>query len=117
MSASPAADYAAPTTVWTAERIRALGAVTDMATAANVLGISRSLAYQLAKEGRFPVPVIRVGSRYRVPITGLLAVLNLDAAESPAADLTTAGRHASITTTRSEAGPGQPLHDDDEGTP
>jgi hypothetical protein len=117
MPASPSADYPASTTVWTAERIRALGAVTDMATAATLLGISRTLAYQLAKDRRFPVPVIKVGSRYRVPITGLLTALNLDTAEPPAADLTTAARHASITTTRSEAGPASPSNDDDEGTP
>ena len=106
-----------PTSAWTAERIHALGAVVDMATAANLLGISRSFAYQLAKDGQFPVPVIKVGSRYRVPITGLLDALNLPTPEPPAADLTTAGRHASITTTRSEAGPASTSTHDDEGTP
>ncbi len=104
-----------PPTVWTAERIRELGAVTDMATAANLLGISRALAYQLAKAGRFPVPVIKVGSRYRVPVPGLLAALELLTPEPPAPDLTTAGRHASITTTRSEAGPTSTPTPNDEG--
>ena len=126
MPASYAADHPIPTTasspahsptVWTTERVRALGAVTDMATAATLLGISRTLAYQLAKDGQFPVPVIKVGRRYRVPIPGLLTLLNLDTPEPPAKDLTTAGRHASITTTRSEAGPTSPSTFDDEGTP
>ena len=127
MPASSAADHPTPTTAsspahppttaWTAERVRALGVVTDMATAATLLGISRTLAYQLAKDGQFPVPVIKVGRRYRVPIPGLLTLLNLDTAEPTAADLTTAGRHASITTTRSEAGPASTPTFDDEGTP
>jgi amino acid transporter len=116
-STSPSSPAHPPTTAWTAERLNALGAVTDMATAAGLLGISRALAYQLAKDGQFPVPVIKVGRRYRVPITGLLTVLNLVTAEPPAPDLTRSGRHASITTTRSEAGPTSTPTSDDEGTP
>jgi hypothetical protein len=86
-----------------------------MATAASILGISRSLDYQLAKAGRFPVPVIKVGSRFRVPITGLLNALNLPLPEPPAADLTTPGRHASITTARSDADPATTATSGDEG--
>jgi hypothetical protein len=112
-----ASTSAAPASaVWTADRIRALGAVADMATAASILGVSRALAYQLAKAGRFPVPVLKIGSRYRVPITGLLDALNLPAPEPPAADLTTAGRHASITTARSEADPAATATSGDERT-
>lgn len=35
--------------------------------AATRLGIGRTLAYQLAREGRFPVPVIRMGRKMVVP--------------------------------------------------
>ena len=61
--------------VWTEDRIRALGAVTDLPTAARIFGLGRALAYELAKNNDFPVPVLRVGSRYRVPVAPLLAAL------------------------------------------
>lgn len=64
---------------WTPERIRDLGAVCSLPTAAQILQISVSLAYQLAERGTFPVPVIQVGTRYRVPIPPLLAALGLTA--------------------------------------
>jgi excisionase family DNA binding protein len=47
----------------------------DVGTAAGPLGISRSYAYELVKRGKFPCRVIQVGSRYRVPRTALLALL------------------------------------------
>jgi len=34
-----------------------------LAEAAKELRISRGQAYQLAREGRFPVPIIRIGER------------------------------------------------------
>ncbi|MGK5557754.1 helix-turn-helix transcriptional regulator [Actinomadura kijaniata] len=52
-----------------------LPTVVDIPTAARVLGLSRSYAYVLAKEGRFPCPLIRAGAAYRVPTAALLAVL------------------------------------------
>jgi predicted DNA-binding transcriptional regulator AlpA len=68
--------------VWIEEDIRALGAVTDLPTAASIFGLGRSLAYELARTGDFPVPVIRVGSRYRVPVAAILAALRLPAGPS-----------------------------------
>jgi hypothetical protein len=62
---------------WTAQRIRALGVVTDLPTAAQVFGLGRSLAYQLARDGQFPTPVIRVGSRYRVAVAAILTALHI----------------------------------------
>lgn len=89
---------------WTAQRIRALGAVTDLSTAARIFGLSRSVAYDLAKRDRFPVPVLRFGTRYRVPVAAILDALHLPAAddlgfsaEPPGDDLTPGGSHASIT--------------------
>jgi hypothetical protein len=63
--------------VWTADRIRTLGLTTDLATAAEILGISRSAAYKLARRNAFPVPPIRAGAHYRVPIPPILAALHL----------------------------------------
>lgn len=74
--------------VWTEERIRALGAITDLPTAGRVFGLGRALSYELARTGDFPVPVIRVGARYKVPIAGILTALGLN---SSTGDLTTTG--------------------------
>jgi hypothetical protein len=66
--------------VWSEQRIRALGAVTDLPTAGRIFGLGRSLAYELARTDRFPAPVIRVGERYRVPVAGILTALGIPAA-------------------------------------
>jgi hypothetical protein len=66
--------------VWTETRIRALGAVTDLPTAGRIFRLGRSLAYELAKNDQFPAPVLRVGSRYRVPVAGILTALSIPAA-------------------------------------
>ncbi|MEU7756727.1 DNA-binding protein [Micromonospora sp. NPDC049171] len=88
---------------WTAQRIRALGAVTDLGTTARIFGLSRSVAYDLAKRDQFPVPVLRFGSRYRVPVPAILHALHLPAAddpepaaEPPDGDLIAGRRHAWI---------------------
>ncbi|GAA2634963.1 hypothetical protein GCM10010399_79590 [Dactylosporangium fulvum] len=62
--------------IWTVDDVRALGAVTDLPTAAAVLGIGRSTAYALAAAGDFPVPVLSVGRRYRVVVAYLLAIVD-----------------------------------------
>ena len=81
-----------PAPAWTPEAIRALGPVTDIATAGQILGLSRSSAYVLAADGVVPVPVIRVGSRYRVPVAALLAALHIPlSADPPTASTPTAG--------------------------
>ena len=97
--------------VWTAARIRALGAVTDLTTAASILGLSRAAAYELAKNDRFPVPLIRVGTRYRVPVAAILTALHLDP-QPPArgGDLTRRRRRAWITTRKSAASPPSTPH-------
>lgn len=63
---------------WSLGEIRALGATTDLLTAASVLRIGRTKAYQLARTNTFPVPVIRTGRRYLVAVTHLLRVLGMD---------------------------------------
>jgi hypothetical protein len=65
--------------IWTAEAVRGLGVMTDLETAASVLNIGRTKAYELAKQGQFPLKVQRVGRRYLVPVSGLLGALGLDA--------------------------------------
>jgi hypothetical protein len=62
---------------WTADEVRALGVVTDLVTAANVLGIGRTRAYELARHGKFPIPVIPAGAKYVVPTKPLIDLLHI----------------------------------------
>jgi hypothetical protein len=66
------------TPAWSLEDIRQLGATTDLLTAASVLRIGRTKAYQLARTNTFPVPVVRAGRRYLVAVTPLLRLLGQD---------------------------------------
>jgi excisionase family DNA binding protein len=52
--------------------------VLDLPTAARLLGIGRTAAYQLVKSNEWPTPVIRVGRLIRVPTAPLLALLGID---------------------------------------
>lgn len=56
----------------------------DLPTAAAVLHIGRTKAYELAKRDQFPVPVRRVGTSYRVSVAALLEYLGIsETAPSP----------------------------------
>jgi len=61
----------------TLAEVAGLPAVTDLVTAGRALGIGRTTAYELARAGQFPCPVIRAGTTWRVPTAGLLALLGL----------------------------------------
>lgn len=92
---------------WTLERIRDLGAVTTVPIAATIFGLSRSGAYDLIRAQRFPVPVLLVGNRYRVPVHAILTALHvpedLPGPDDPPADLTDPGSDASMEHTKSPA--------------
>ncbi|MBT8227479.1 MAG: helix-turn-helix domain-containing protein [Dactylosporangium sp.] len=68
----------APARVWTIDEIRGLGTTVNVATAGAILGIGRSKSYELAKNGEFPVRVLRIGRRYLVPTLPILALLGID---------------------------------------
>lgn len=70
--------------VWSVEQVRALGVRTDLVTAGQVLGIGRTVAYDLARRGEFPVPVVRVGRKYLVPVAALLELLRVSQGSDPA---------------------------------
>jgi excisionase family DNA binding protein len=57
------------------DELLTLPATIDVVTAARALGIGRTTAYQLARAGEFPVPVLRLGTRYRVPTATVLRAL------------------------------------------
>ncbi|PZG15165.1 DNA-binding protein [Micromonospora craterilacus] len=63
--------------MWHPEMVRDLGASTDLATAAQIFKISLSTAYRLVKRDEFPVPVVRAGIHYRVPVAPILTILGL----------------------------------------
>ncbi len=65
----------------TPDDVRALAAttaVTDIETAGRAFALGRTKARELARTGRFPVPVLRVGVQYRVPTAAILRALGLD---------------------------------------
>ncbi len=72
-------DEQQPKRIWTAQEVAALGLYTDLGTASSVLGMSRSHGYRLARAGEFPVEVIKIGSRYRVPVRPILDLLHAEA--------------------------------------
>lgn len=53
-------------------------ATVSIPVAANLLGIGRSSAYEAARNGKFPTPVLKINGRYVVPTKPLLDALGLD---------------------------------------
>ena len=47
-------------------------------TAGSVLGLSRNVSYQLAAAGQFPIRILHLGARYRVPVAALLKLLEIE---------------------------------------
>ncbi|WP_412542882.1 DNA-binding protein [Longispora sp. K20-0274] len=60
---------------WTAEEIETLGVATDIATAGSIFGFGRSKSYALARDGQFPVRVLRIAGAYVVPVEPILRLL------------------------------------------
>ena len=69
--------------VLTLAQLAALPASVSLLEAARALGIGRTSAYQLARDGQFPCPLIKVGVLYRVPTAGLLRLLGLASPTHP----------------------------------
>jgi len=65
-----------------------LPAVIDVETAGRLLGLGRSAAYQLVKDGAWPTPVLRLGRRWRVLTAPLLALLGIEGLEPSVAGVT-----------------------------
>lgn len=62
----------------TLAEIRMWPATVDVRQAALALGIATSTAYEWIKIGEFPVPVISVRHRHRVPTAGLIRLLSAE---------------------------------------
>ncbi len=65
------------TAALTSEELLALPAVVDLPTGGRAYGLGERLAYELARTGRFPVPVLRLGRLLRVRRADILADLGL----------------------------------------
>jgi excisionase family DNA binding protein len=59
----------------TREELATLPITTTIETAARALGLGRTRAYELARQGRFPCKVIRIGTSYRVVTADLRDLL------------------------------------------
>ncbi|MEV6646028.1 DNA-binding protein [Amycolatopsis sp. NPDC051371] len=60
----------------TLEEIRQWPATVDVVTAGRPLGLGRNGAYDAVKTGTFPVRVLKIGTRYRVVTSELIALLD-----------------------------------------
>ena len=58
----------------------------DVPTAAAILGIGRTLAYDLVKTNRWPTPVLRIGRLIRIPTAGLRRLIQGEDPSGGAAD-------------------------------
>ena len=67
----------------TADEVRALPAVVDLVTAARVLGLGRSAAYELVRLGTWPTPVLRLGRLIKVPSAPLVELVGLAGTPRP----------------------------------
>ena len=61
-------------------------ALLDVPTAAKVLGIGRSLAYDLVRRGEWPTTVLHIGKLIKIPTAPLLFLISQPTAESAVSD-------------------------------
>lgn len=66
--------------------VRALPPALDLTAAAELLGISRTAAYELVRSGSWPTPVLRLGCRIKIPTQPLLTLLGISTDPGPGAD-------------------------------
>ncbi|ROO82912.1 helix-turn-helix protein [Actinocorallia herbida] len=60
----------------TLDGLRSLPPFIDLMTAAGILGIGRTKAYDLARRGRFPCHVVLIGASYKVSLKDLLRLMS-----------------------------------------
>jgi excisionase family DNA binding protein len=61
----------------TRDEVLALPVTIDLLTTAKALGISRSMAYEMARSGTYPIALYRVGQRYRATRADLMEALGI----------------------------------------
>jgi len=60
----------------TISELRSGPPMVGLLTTAAAIGIGWTRAYELARQGKFPVPIKKVGTTYRVPVTEILRYLH-----------------------------------------
>lgn len=65
----------------------------DVPTAAAVLGIGRSLAYQLVATNQWPTPVLRIGKLIKIPSAPLLRLMCTGPSHSESSTTHSSARH------------------------
>ena len=60
------------------DEMLALPTTVSVETAARAIGLGRTRAYQLARQGQFPCKVIRIGTSYRVATVELRRLLGIE---------------------------------------
>lgn len=61
----------------TVEKAASIPIVVDVPTAAAILGIGRTAAYELIRLGKWPTPVLRLGKLIRIPSAPLLELVQV----------------------------------------
>jgi predicted DNA-binding transcriptional regulator AlpA len=61
----------------TPDEVRSWPVTVDVRTAGRAWGLGRDQAYRLAREGRFPVPVLHLGRYLRVTRASVLEALGM----------------------------------------
>jgi hypothetical protein len=72
---------------WTAEAIRALGAITDLQTLADIFGCSGWSSRKMARTGEWErqgIKIFRIGTHYRVGVQSILDVLGISSGDHSA---------------------------------
>jgi hypothetical protein len=64
----------------TEAELLALPPTVDLTTAGRAFRMGRTKAYELARQGRFPVRVLSVGPKFVVPKRAILEALGIDTA-------------------------------------
>lgn len=88
------------------DELGALPATVDLPTAGRAFGLGRTMSYELARAGKFPCPVLPLGSRFRVTRTDLFSALGMPPDSPDRADATEYGD--TVAAELPPAGPGLP---------
>ena len=81
---------------WTAEAIRALGAITDLQTLASIFGCSGWSSRKMARTGEWErqgIKIFRIGAHYRVGVQSVLDVLGISSGDLNNPGTALAGEH------------------------
>jgi hypothetical protein len=61
----------------TVEELLALPVAVDLVTAGRAFGVARTKAHELARNGEFPCPVLKLGNAYRVSRAEIFRALGI----------------------------------------